>query len=607
MSLELRPQSDHSDLANRAAPAVTIHRGQPVPRLVVVPCAGCGRLVWPEFTRCRRCDLPVGWKAARRRPAWATNPPEAHRTGRSQGAAPAPAGRSPRLRPHGGVKVFGRRCPACRRIQSRNANFCLRCGAPQADSRWIRPIRLPSREFSAAQTVTGRQLGAARPVAVAFFVVLAFSPLTAITLLVALATVLYVAAFVYRIRLFWGSLSEPAVVAVSDEEARSIPDDDLPIYSILVPAYREPEVIGQVLYELERLDYPKDRLDVKLLLEEDDAETYAAAIRASPNAHVEIIRVPNRPPKTKPKACNVGLAQARGEFVTIYDVEDRPEPLQLRRAVVAFRRDIPQVVCLQARLSYYNADQNLLTRWFTGEYAMWFGQMLPGLVQRGAPVPLGGTSNHFRREALVQLGGWDAFNVTEDADLGIRLYRAGGRTAILDSETLEEANSDFVNWVKQRSRWYKGYLQTWLVHMRHPRRLWQELGPSGFLGFNLFVGGTPLLALMNPIFWALTIIWFLVHPAVFATLFPAWLYYSGLICLVVGNFTFLYSSMVSARLTGQPSLVLAALLSPVYWVMMSVAAIKAVAQLISSPSFWEKTAHGLDAVLPGPRSSDVPV
>jgi cellulose synthase/poly-beta-1,6-N-acetylglucosamine synthase-like glycosyltransferase len=311
-----------------------------------------------------------------------------------------------------------------------------------------------------------------------------------------------------------------------------------------------------------------------------------------------VIRVANIPPRTKPKACNVGLAQARGRFVTIYDAEDRPDPLQLRKAVAAFKLVDEDVACVQAKLGYYNADQNLITRWFTAEYSMWFSQLLPGLVARNAPVPLGGTSNHFRLKILAKLGGWDPHNVTEDADLGIRLHRAGYRTRVLDSETLEEANSDFINWVKQRSRWYKGYLQTWLVHMRHPLKLLRELGVGGFVGFNLFVGGTPLLAFLNPVFWTMAVVWFLASPPFIAALFPSWLYYAAVLSLVVGNATFFYTSLVSARLTGRPGLVLAALLVPAYWVMMSTAAIKAVVQLVSSPSFWEKTVHGLDGRLP---------
>jgi cellulose synthase/poly-beta-1,6-N-acetylglucosamine synthase-like glycosyltransferase len=404
----------------------------------------------------------------------------------------------------------------------------------------------------------------------------------------------YLGALVYRLTAFWLSLRNPEMVVVTDEDARSIPDELLPIYTVLVPAYREPSVIGALIARLSELEYPVDRLDIRLLLEQDDQETIAAAVDARPGRQFTIVRVPHSEPKTKPKACNYGLRDARGEYVTIYDAEDRPEPLQLRRAVVAFGRLGSSVACLQAKLSYYNADQNLLTSWFAIEYAMWFSFLLPGLVAQRGPLPLGGTSNHFRGEVLQAAGGWDPYNVTEDADLGIRLARRGYQTRVLESTTFEEANSDVINWVKQRSRWYKGYLQTWLVHTRHPRELLRELGWRGFIGFNLFVAGTPLLSLINPIFWILTALWFLIHPPVILALFPSWLYYLSMMVMIAGNVSLFYSWLISARMAGSRKLVFAALLVPVYWVLMSIAVIKAAVQLISAPSFWEKTVHGLD-------------
>jgi len=447
--------------------------------------------------------------------------------------------------------------------------------------------------MSAEETLSPSQRGALILGVFALAAPLVAAPLATIIGLIAIATALYGAILVQRIRIFTLAMDKPDMITITDAEARAIPPAKLPIYTILIPAYREPEVVGALLDAVHSLEYPIHKLDVKLLVEQDDPETLEAALAARPGPHVEIVRIPPVGPRTKPKALVVGLARARGQYVTVFDAEDQPEPLQLRRAIVAFRRN-RDVDCLQAKLSYRNATQNLITRWFTAEYAMWFEQFLPGLSRLGVPLPLGGTSNHFRRRALRDAGSWDPFNVTEDADLGIRLSRTGRRVAVLDSTTYEEANSDFVNWAKQRSRWYKGYLQTWLIHMRQPRRLWRELGPRGFIGFNLFVGGTPLVAILNPLFWSMTALWFLARPEVIQTLFPAWLYYAGLACLVAGNLAFLYGSMLSARSTGRPDVVLAAALSPIYWVMMSIAAVKAGIQLISAPSFWEKTTHGLD-------------
>jgi cellulose synthase/poly-beta-1,6-N-acetylglucosamine synthase-like glycosyltransferase len=350
---------------------------------------------------------------------------------------------------------------------------------------------------------------------------------SAISTCIALVTVItlaYVAVTGYRIALFVRSVRPGVIIDVSDAQARETADDDLPLYTILVPAFRETEVIRILLDRLARLEYPRDRLDIKLLVEADDDATIAAVNDADPGDQFELVLIPPAEPRTKPKALNYGLTLARGEFVAVYDVEDDPDPLQLRRAAYALRRLGPDVGCLQAKLSYSNPDQNLITRWFTIEYAMWFSYMLPGLASLDAPIPLGGTSNHFRLSVLRSMGAWDPYNVTEDADLGIRMFREGYRVGVLESVTLEEANSDFVNWVKQRSRWYKGYLQTFFVHLRAPVQLYGEIGLRGMIQLFLFVGGTPLLALLNPIFWLMTITWFLVHPAVIQSLFPAPLY-----------------------------------------------------------------------------------
>ena len=457
----------------------------------------------------------------------------------------------------------------------------------------IHSLRVERPDFSASVTIVRSQRRALIAIASVAALAVVVAPAFTLTVICGLCIVLYVATLTYRLVLLRDSLHHRDVVDVPDAVARAAGAADLPTYTVIVPAYREPELLQTALDHLEALDYPRRKLQILLLLEADDTATIAAAHRR-PRRGVDIVLVPPSEPRTKPKACNYALAEATGELLTIFDVEDRPDPLQLRRAAIAFRALPPSVASLQARLDFYNADQNIITRWFSIEYRTWFTQYLPGLVHRRAPVPLGGTSTHFRRRTLDRLGAWDPFNVTEDADLGIRLHRAGYRTYVLASTTQEEANSDFVNWAKQRSRWYKGYLQTWLVHMRDPRRLHHELGTWGFLGFNLFVGGTPILALLNPMFWALTAIWFIGRPTFIAALFPTWIYYLGLACWLGGNFAFAYSNLLVAHESDDGRLLSAALLSPLYWVMMSMAAIKAVLQLVIAPSFWEKTRHGLE-------------
>ncbi|MFI5932264.1 glycosyltransferase [Actinoplanes sp. NPDC051494] len=454
-----------------------------------------------------------------------------------------------------------------------------------ADARW--------EAYSAHVVLTRPQRFALLGALVLIGVLAVLRPMIVLQVVVAVVTLCYGIALAFRVVLVWASGRGEHRIMVGDEQARAVPDADLPVYTVLVPAYREPSVIAALMDNLSALEYPRDKLEVILLLEPDDTETIDTARAALTGGHIRILVVPESQPKTKPKACNVGLEQATGEFVTIYDAEDIPEPLQLRRAVVALRRLGPGYVCLQAELAYFNTDQNRITRWFALEYATWFRSLLPGLVALRMPIPLGGTSNHFRTRELRELGAWDPYNVTEDADLGMRLSRAGHRVGVLDSVTLEEANSDFINWIKQRSRWYKGYLMTWLVHLRSPRATVRQLGWRGLLCLNLFVGGTPLAALLNAVLWATTVLWFLDRPAVMEEIFMPPFYYVGVFCLVIGNATVIYLNVLSVRTMDRPDLLGTALLSPLYWVMMSLAGAKAAWQLVFKPSYWEKTTHGL--------------
>lgn len=431
-------------------------------------------------------------------------------------------------------------------------------------------------------------------------VLLALWPLPTLTVAVAFCTFGYVVTITDRILIFSRGLRRDAILQISDEEALALPAEDLPAYTILVPAYKEPEVVALLLSAVGGLDYPREKLQVLLLLEADDAGTIQAAREAHLSETVTIIEVPPAEPRTKPKACNYGLHFATGELVTIYDAEDHPEPLQLRRAVAAFRKLGDDVACIQAKLSFHNGTQNVLTGWFTAEYGLWFSFLLPGLMQSRSPIPLGGTSNHLKREALEQLGAWDAFNVTEDADLGVRLAIAGYRTAVLDSVTMEEANSDAINWIRQRSRWYKGYLQSWLVHMRRPLATWRSLGTVATIRMTIFLAGTPTIAALNSVFWLMTLGWLLGQPTQVGELFPSYVYYPAVVSLVFGNAATIYMGLISIRENHQRELLIPVLTVPFYWVMMSIASIKGCWQLFRNPSFWEKTAHGLPGAGAGP-------
>jgi cellulose synthase/poly-beta-1,6-N-acetylglucosamine synthase-like glycosyltransferase len=417
-------------------------------------------------------------------------------------------------------------------------------------------------------------------------------PMITAVVLVGICTFAYVVTMIDRVTIFRQGLASRAIV-ITDEEARAIPDADLPRYTILVPAYGEPEVVGDLIGAMAALEYPLDKLQVLLLLEADDDVTIQAAKGTVESDAISIVLVPPAEPRTKPKACNYGLYFATGDIVTIYDAEDRPEPLQLRRVVAAFGRLPDNVACVQAKLVYHNGHQNMLTAWFTAEYRLWFGYLLPGMMRTASPIPLGGTSNHLRREVLDEIGAWDPFNVTEDADLGLRIAASGYHTAVIDSSTLEEANSDAINWIRQRSRWYKGYLQTWLVQVRRPVQLYRTIGWRNFVRFNLVLAGTPIISVLNLVFWLITLIWFLGQPPLVEAVFPWYIYFPALAALVGGNAATLYMNMITLREDDRADLLSAALTVPVFWLMMSVAAAKGCYQLIRNPSYWEKTAHGL--------------
>ena len=411
--------------------------------------------------------------------------------------------------------------------------------------------------------------------------------------LVGVASAVYFVVSVYKFRLTLRALGTHLETDVTDEEIAALDERHLPIYTILVPLYKEAGIVPRLVRDINALDYPRTRLDVKLLCEEDDLETIDKIRELALPPHFHLVVVPDSQPKTKPKACNYGLQLSTGAFCVIFDAEDRPDPDQLKKALIAFDAVPDNVVCMQGKLNHFNQDQNMLTSWFANEYSMHFELILPAMGASESPIPLGGTSNHFKTQTLRELGAWDPFNVTEDADLGMRLHREGYRTAMIDSTTLEEANSNVGNWIRQRSRWNKGYFQTWLVHMRHPLQLLRQTGFKGFVSFNLTMGSAFVL-LMNPIFWALTTIYVLTQWGFIESIFPSLVFYAASLMLFVGNFIFIYLNVAGSLQRGEFGLTRTAMLSPLYWGLMSYAAWKGFIQLFTNPFYWEKTEHGLD-------------
>ncbi len=451
-----------------------------------------------------------------------------------------------------------------------------------------------SPEMSAQQVVSSGQVIFGYMLLTLLLLGLAFAPIATLITINVLMSFFYLGNFVFK-----GILVSVGGARSADRDeniaiaARSLSDDELPVFTVLVPMFREPAVLPLLAASLRQLDYPLGKLDIKLVLESNDYETIDVASTLGLEGVFEIIRVPPSHPQTKPKACNYALQFARGEFLVVYDAEDRPEPDQLRKVVATFRNSPANTACLQCRLSYFNANENWLTRMFTLDYALWFDQMLPGLERLNVPIPLGGTSNHFKIEVLRELHAWDPFNVTEDADLGVRLTQKGYRVGVVDSTTFEEATCQAGNWIRQRSRWMKGYMQTFLVHTRNPLDLLRKTGLVGFLGFIFFIGGTVVSGLFNPIFWALYIAWLIASTSGFDSLFPELLLFLSLFNLLAGNGAFIFLQMLAPIRRGWLHLIPYSLTAFGYWVLISIATYKGLWQLINNPFYWEKTTHGV--------------
>ena len=360
----------------------------------------------------------------------------------------------------------------------------------------------------------------------------------------------------------------------------------LPLYTLLCPLHREAASVPGLVSALAALDYPADRREVLLIAEADDAGTIAAiaAQRLPPGFHV--VHVPPARPRTKPKALNYAMASARGEFIAVFDAEDAPHPQQLRAALDEFARGGERLGAVQSPLIVDNADASWIASQFAAEYAIQFRGILPLLAHLKAPLPLGGAGNHFRREALEDAGGWDPFNVTEDADLAYRLSRRGWTLGVIDTPTYEEAPAELGAWLRQRSRWIKGHLQTWLVLMRNPWRTAREMGLGGFLWMQLVLGGGLIAASAHAPLLGLLLLNG-VAPQIAQVSATDWM------LMIVGYVTAALAAVFAAFLERDRRLALSALTMPLYWPLSTLAATIAAVELILLPHYWAKTAHGL--------------
>jgi cellulose synthase/poly-beta-1,6-N-acetylglucosamine synthase-like glycosyltransferase len=391
---------------------------------------------------------------------------------------------------------------------------------------------------------------------------------------------------------------------VRQNATAELDESSLPLYTILVPMYQESSItITNLAENLQKLDYPLHQLDIKMVVEADDDDTIDVIKRLALPSFFEIVRVPPSEPRTKPKACNYALKFSRGEFVTIYDAEDQPEPGQLKLAIKTFRDSNDKLACIQCALNYYNSRENWLTRMFTMEYTFWFDLMLPAMSRLRIPIPLGGTSNHFRTDFLKQMVAWDPYNVTEDADLGIRMNRLGYESKVIASTTWEEATSRVISWIKQRTRWLKGYMQTYLVHLRRPLSLYRDFGWVNFIAYHLFIGGTVFSSLVNLLLFIVFLITVVAGFDRTQFLFPSLILECALFNLVVGNLLLMLLHLLAIWRRKMYDMIPFVITVPIYWLLASIASYRALYQLFVKPFYWDKTQHGVSKYFDTDQSS----
>jgi glycosyltransferase XagB len=496
-------------------------------------------------------------------------------------------------------------------------------------------------ETAARLLSSGQKIGAAVSLLVAIAVAAAFGPILVLKVAVALGIAFYIIFVGFKCVVWYAASKSPA----PHYDLPAEDDADLPRYTILVPLHREANVVGELVKALSGLRYPASKLQILLLLEKDDHETQAAAAAMELPGCFEVLTVPDAGPRTKPKACNYGYAHATGEILTIFDAEDRPEPDQLLKAIANFRSvplERPRVGCLQARLVFWNPRGSWISSFYWAEYVTHFQWVLTGMARLGLIPPLGGTSNHFRHEALEAVcsangpwkftdgdghpvtmrGPWDPFNVTEDADLAFRLAMAGYQIGMLDTVTYEEAPDRVTVAKNQRSRWLQGFAQTGLVHVRHPIQMMRSVGPLRYLAFILFMLGTPFSLLLNPLMWAMTILYAVARldaltavSSFIDAFFPTPVFYAGAVIAVAGNAVlFVQKLMTPLRRQEQSEaacegtelplagylheqeygLTFRLLFTPAWWAFTSISAYRALRKLLvrSQRSAWDKTPHG---------------
>lgn len=400
--------------------------------------------------------------------------------------------------------------------------------------------------------------------------------------------------------------SYPVLLALLNPRAKYIPPSAfttsltplqrarLPRYTVLVPLLHEANMLSQLATQLTLLDYPPDKLEVLILMEASDHATRDAAKAMTWPDYCHLITVPEAPPQTKPRACNYGLSLATGKYLVIYDAEDKPRPDQLLQACMAFEGGPDELVCLQSPLLADASQGGWLQRQFATEYRILFWVILPVLSYLSAVIPLGGSSNHFRRHQLQLIGGWDAYNLTEDAELAVRLAKNKFTTQVLAAATIENAPHSFQVWLKQRTRWFTGHIQTLHLHMANPLRDIKLLGPQRYaLAVVLFAGR--ILIGLGHLFFTVFFITYLLRLGAGEVDLDAAHFTTAETIALLGYLSFVITFSIVGYINAPPigffGKLFIAMTQSFYWLLTSLALLVAAKRIYAGQLNWLKTPH----------------
>jgi len=414
---------------------------------------------------------------------------------------------------------------------------------------------------------------------------------TVFVVFTACATIIGLANPISKALLMLSHTIDSKEINVTAEQIGELKNENLPTVTILAPHYRETVAFPGQLESITKLDWPKEKLQVILLVREEDMEMLSMISSIQLPSFYQLVTFGEHYPKNKPRALMFGLEKARGEITVIMDSESRPEPDQIKKIHMAFLQKAgTNVAAIQAKTLVSNDDENWLTKHHASEYNFHHKVVVQTLAKHRLLPLFPGNSVYIKTNVLRQSGGLDVFNSTEDCEFGVRFTMDDYEIASVNSATWEEAPSEIAPWIRQRTRWFKGFDQTWLKYMRNPLKTYQRLGFKNFLAFHVLIGSTPLIPFLNPIFWALTVVYLISEPDFIEQMYPETLFYLGLLSMVSGNFLMIlltYAGCIKGKSDGHVRTVLCTIW--LYWILQAIAAWREKYQLITRPHMWELT------------------